>query len=236
MRKNGTVMKVTCSKKYEDNLKKTFKYVETTEVEKTIIINEKLVCDFNPDLYLEQRICRCMKKHNQTISQNDKINLMLSLNRKTKRFLIDCDQSLFEDFAFLSDVDQDMFFDLNSQLQEKSYQDTIFEATLMKHIEQVGTCALINVTQEFIDKNRKTQMDLVSIVKNYYHVNNVNYFVFNVTEIKFRTIIIYAPNINIVDLYFDFGENIFQSSDTLIQKVSSKIKINKILNYLKEYN
>lgn len=231
-------IKLKCSKKYENNLKNTFKHVEITNEEKTIIVNNDLVCDFNPSLYVEQRILRCLKKHNQKILSSDKIKLMISLNTKTKRFLIDCEQSLFEDFYDLSKNNSSLenFHEQNSRIFEKSYNDMMFEAELFCDMQQLKNIAMIKISQTMLNQFDKTWQDIVDILKNFYNVLEINYFVVEIKNEINKNILIYSEEINLCGFCLVGQKNILISKDSSVWTVDSKYKFNKIANELKEYN
>lgn len=227
-------IKLKCSKQYEEKLKKTFKYVETTSKEKTIVVNNDLECEFNPNLYVEQRIIRCLLQHDQIINEDDKIKFMTSLNRKTNRFLTDCDQSLFEDFSCISDVDVDEMYNENCKLVEKSYEQVIFESNFLETISEHDNIAKLTCTKSLLDENDKTFNDLVDIVKGFYNVENIDYFVIQVCDFKCQYYLIYSPSKTLENIYFYEGENIKYDNHNSHWKFESKFKFKDIINSLKE--
>lgn len=227
-------IKLKCSKKYESNLKNTFNFVETTNEEKTIIVNDEFTCDFDPNLYVEQRIFRCLDKHEQTLLESDKIKLMISLNSKTKRFLTDCDQSLFEDFSKLSDVDCNTFYDKNSKIFEKSYKETLFEASLFSDIEQIDNIAIIKTSKKFLNKNEKTIACLIQTLKQFYNVCDVEYFVIEIKNNSRKNILIYSLKQNLDNFYIQECE-MEKDGNVCYIETKNKFKLNKILTELKEY-
>lgn len=229
-------IKLKCSKKYEENLKKTFKYVESTSEEKTIVINDDMVCEFNPALYPEQRIARCMSQHNKEINQVDKINMMVSLNVKTNRFLSDCDESLFDDFALLSDVDMDMFYNENRKTTEKSYHDVCFEASLFALVEQYDNVAHFDICESIFTEYNKTHDDMVCVIKNLFNVEIVDYFVMSVKDENScnTTVYIYSPLGGLENIYIDEAENTNCGSNLTVWEYDCKFKISKLINSIKE--
>lgn len=228
-------LKLTCSKKYEKNLKKTFKYVETTNKLKTLIINDNLICNFDPNLYLEQRISRCLKDNDVEINEDDKIKLMVSLNRKTNRFLNDCEQSLFEDFSYLSSVDENLFYEENKKIFEKPYKDVLFEAEVFENVYNDFNIAIIKICSSVLEKYNKDICDLEYLSSQQYNIKNIDYLMFFVIYEQEHLCLITSSKVDLSDFCFENGDIIKREKEKVLIKTTNKCKMNKIICDLKEY-
>lgn len=173
-------LKITCSKKYEDNIKKVFENISICKEEKTIIINDKFKCNFNPNLYVEQRILRCLRENNIDISDSDKIILAKSLIKKTKRFLLDTDLELFKDFQYLINTNRERLYIEMQSLIDKPYADHLFEAEIFKTINLKNGISIITIKEDTYLKYKKDIDDILKIIFSFPNIKDAkNWLIVN---------------------------------------------------------
>ena len=170
---------IMCSEQYRKKIEKIFDNVTVLEKEKTIVINNEFECEFNPDLYLEQRILRCLQKNDFNISDDIKIILSKSLINKTKRFLLDTDKELMADFEYLIDTNREKLSLEIQSLFEVSYNDVLFESEIMSTVSQNENIATINVYQDILNKYEKTISNVIEYIKDLGLIEGINSWIIN---------------------------------------------------------